>query len=68
MPSLCSIPTQRRSLALPSGSSLGTRNSEMPRVPSGAPGVRAQYHPTYYGAYVLDPNGNNIEACCHRPE
>jgi catechol 2,3-dioxygenase-like lactoylglutathione lyase family enzyme len=35
---------------------------------NGAPGVREVYHPSYYGAYVLDPDGNNIEACCHRPE
>ena len=35
---------------------------------NGAPGLRELYHPTYYGAYVLDPDGNNIEACCHRPE
>ena len=34
---------------------------------NGAPGVRAIYHPHYYGAYVLDPDGNNIEACCHAP-
>jgi catechol 2,3-dioxygenase-like lactoylglutathione lyase family enzyme len=33
---------------------------------NGAPGVR-WYHPDYYGAYVLDPDGNNIEAVCHRP-
>jgi catechol 2,3-dioxygenase-like lactoylglutathione lyase family enzyme len=32
---------------------------------NGAPGVRAIYHPHYYGAYVLDPDGNNVEACCH---
>jgi len=25
------------------------------------------YHPNYYGAYVLDPDGNNVEAVCHRP-
>jgi catechol 2,3-dioxygenase-like lactoylglutathione lyase family enzyme len=31
----------------------------------GAPGVRRLYHPNYYGAYVLDPDGNNIEAVCH---
>jgi hypothetical protein len=30
--------------------------------------VRAVYHPDYYGGYVLDPDGNNIEAVCHRPE
>ena len=31
----------------------------------GAPGVREQYHPGYYGAFVLDPDGNNIEAVFH---
>lgn len=34
---------------------------------NGAPGVRDVYHPNYYGAYVLDPDGNNIEAVCHEP-
>jgi catechol 2,3-dioxygenase-like lactoylglutathione lyase family enzyme len=34
---------------------------------NGAPGVREIYHPNYYGAYVRDPDGNNIEAVCHRP-
>jgi catechol 2,3-dioxygenase-like lactoylglutathione lyase family enzyme len=34
---------------------------------NGAPGVRATYHPNYYGAYVLDPDGNNVEAVCHTP-
>ncbi len=34
---------------------------------NGAPGVRAHYHPDYYGAFVLDPDGNNIEAVCHAP-
>lgn len=34
---------------------------------NGAPGIRAHYHPNYYGAFVLDPDGNNIEAVCHRP-
>lgn len=33
----------------------------------GPPGVREIYHPNYYGAYVLDPDGNNIEAVCHEP-
>ncbi len=32
---------------------------------NGAPGVRPLYHPDYYGAFVLDPDGNNIEAVCH---
>jgi catechol 2,3-dioxygenase-like lactoylglutathione lyase family enzyme len=34
---------------------------------NGAPGVRPQYHPNYYGAFVLDPDGHNIEAVCHAP-
>jgi hypothetical protein len=32
----------------------------------GAPGLREQYRPGYYGAFVLDPDGNNIEAVAHR--
>lgn len=32
---------------------------------NGAPGVREIYHPNYYGAFVLDPDGHNIEAVCH---
>jgi catechol 2,3-dioxygenase-like lactoylglutathione lyase family enzyme len=32
---------------------------------NGAPGLRPQYHPNYYGAFVLDPDGNNIEAVSH---
>jgi catechol 2,3-dioxygenase-like lactoylglutathione lyase family enzyme len=35
---------------------------------NGAPGIRAIYHPGYYGAFVRDPDGNNVEAVCHRPE
>lgn len=34
---------------------------------NGAPGLRPQYHADYYGAFVLDPDGNNIEAVCHTP-
>jgi catechol 2,3-dioxygenase-like lactoylglutathione lyase family enzyme len=34
---------------------------------NGAPGVRAHYHPDYYGAFVLDPDGHNVEAVCHAP-
>jgi catechol 2,3-dioxygenase-like lactoylglutathione lyase family enzyme len=34
---------------------------------NGAPGLRPHYHRHYYGAFVLDPDGNNIEAVCHRP-
>jgi catechol 2,3-dioxygenase-like lactoylglutathione lyase family enzyme len=32
---------------------------------NGPPGVREIYHPNYYGAFILDPDGNNIEAVCH---
>ena len=34
---------------------------------NGAPGLREIYHPTYYAAFVLDFDGNNLEAVCHRP-
>ena len=34
---------------------------------NGAPGVRAMYHPNYYGAFLIDPAGNNFEAVCHVP-
>ena len=34
---------------------------------NGGPGVREIYHPNYYGAFVLDPDGNNVEAVCHTP-
>src|ERR1700759_4334369 len=35
---------------------------------NGAPGIRAHYHPNYYAAFVLDPDGHNIEAVCHAIE
>ncbi|MDB2369206.1 VOC family protein [Octadecabacter sp.] len=35
---------------------------------NGKPGLRVIYHENYYGAFVLDPDGNNIEAVCHKPE
>lgn len=34
---------------------------------NGAPGPRPHYHEDYYGAFVLDPDGHNIEAVCHEP-
>lgn len=34
-------------------------------VDNGAPGLRPDYHPTYYAAFVLDPDGNNVEAVHH---
>jgi catechol 2,3-dioxygenase-like lactoylglutathione lyase family enzyme len=35
---------------------------------NGAPGPRPHYHPNYYGAFVLDPDGHNVEVVCHQPE
>jgi len=35
---------------------------------NGPPGLRPHYHANYYGAFVLDPDGHNIEAVCHAPE
>jgi catechol 2,3-dioxygenase-like lactoylglutathione lyase family enzyme len=35
---------------------------------NGPPGLRPQYHPSYYGAFVLDLDGHNVEAVCHAPE
>ena len=35
---------------------------------NGGPGPRPHYHEHYYGAFVFDPDGNNIEAVCHNPE
>jgi catechol 2,3-dioxygenase-like lactoylglutathione lyase family enzyme len=37
-------------------------------VDNGPPGLRPHYHPSYYGAFVLDPDGHNIEAVCHEAE
>jgi len=35
---------------------------------NGAPGLRPHYHPNYYGAFVIGPDGHNVEAVRHRPE
>lgn len=43
-----------------SGLSAGGRDN-------GSPGLRPHYHASYYGAFVLDPDGHNIEAVCHSP-
>jgi catechol 2,3-dioxygenase-like lactoylglutathione lyase family enzyme len=34
----------------------------------GPPGLRPHYHPNYYGTYVRDPDGNKVQAVCHRKE
>lgn len=35
---------------------------------NGAPDIRENYHPNYYAAFLIDPDGNNIEAVCHKKE
>jgi len=35
---------------------------------NGPPGIRAHYHPNYYGAFVIGPDGHNVEAVCHLVE
>jgi catechol 2,3-dioxygenase-like lactoylglutathione lyase family enzyme len=35
---------------------------------NGAPGLRPHYHPDYYAAFVIGPDGHNVEAVCHRPQ
>ena len=35
---------------------------------NGAPGLRPQYHATYYAAFIVDPDGHRLEAVCHKPE
>ena len=35
---------------------------------NGAPGLRPEYHADYYGAFVIGPDGHNVEAVCHRPQ
>jgi catechol 2,3-dioxygenase-like lactoylglutathione lyase family enzyme len=35
---------------------------------NGAPGLRPHYDPDYYGAFVLDPDGHNVEAVCRKAE
>src|SRR5688572_4026322 len=37
-------------------------------IEDGAPGLREEYHPAYYAAFVRDPDGNKIEACTHTAE
>ena len=36
-------------------------------IDNGPPGLRTDYHPNYYAAFVLDPDGHNVEAVCHKP-
>ena len=56
----------RRPIAPPSTPSIARRWPPADQD-NGAPGLRPHYHADYYGAFVLDPDGHNIEAVCHRP-
>lgn len=38
------------------------------RTDNGAPGLRPHYHPNYYGAFVIGPDGHNVEAVCHQAQ
>jgi catechol 2,3-dioxygenase-like lactoylglutathione lyase family enzyme len=40
---------------------------DMGGIDDGQPGLRTEYHPNYYGAFIRDPDGNKIEAVCHAP-
>ncbi|MFE7776325.1 VOC family protein [Streptomyces sp. NPDC057445] len=60
-------------LAFTSPDRAGVRAFHAAAVEAGAevlhePRVWPEYHPTYYGAFVRDPDGNNVEAVCHTPE
>ena len=35
---------------------------------NGGPGLRPEYHPNYYAAFVIDPDGHNVELVCHEPQ
>lgn len=37
-------------------------------IDNGPPGLRPNQHPDYYGAFVFDPDGHNVEAVCHAPD
>ena len=50
-----------------SSRSVTRRRAWVPRCCT-SPGVWPEYHPNYFGAFVRDPDGNNVEAVCHTPE
>ena len=58
-------PTSPSPPAAASWSTPSTRRRWPPAPRQRRPGPRPQYHPTYYGAFVLDPDGNNVEAVHH---
>jgi catechol 2,3-dioxygenase-like lactoylglutathione lyase family enzyme len=67
---LADTPTENLHLAIGVGDDESVRRFHQAGLAAGgrdngAPGERPEYHPGYYGAYVLDPDGNNLEAVCH---
>ena len=62
-PSTSTSPS-RRTTTQPSGRSTPPRSAQAMRT-TGGPGERAVYHPGYYGAFVLDPDGHNIKVVNH---
>ncbi|UXH77576.1 VOC family protein [Roseateles amylovorans] len=76
-PSLCLFETQEKPAHLHVAFSAKRRESvdefyraalEAGGKDNGPPGLRTKYHANYYAAFVIDPDGHNIEAVCHRPE
>lgn len=75
--SLCLFQTSERPAHLHLAFSAATRQKvdefyraalEAGAKDNGAPGLRPQYHANYYAAFVIDPDGHNIEAVCHEPD
>lgn len=66
-------PATRAHIALRSASRAAVKQFHAEAVKAGgkdngAPGLRTDYSPTYYAAFVLDPDGNNLEVVCHEPD
>ncbi|MFP2960067.1 VOC family protein [Myxococcus sp. 1LA] len=77
VPSLILIPTEEKPAHLHVAFMAETREQvdafhraalEAGGKDNGAPGLRSQYHANYYAAFVIGPDGHNIEAVCHEPE
>ena len=75
--SLCICPTEEKPAHLHLAFAAGSRQQveafhraalEAGGKDNGAPGLRPQYHANYYAAFVIGPDGHNIEVVCHDPE
>jgi len=73
-------PIDKNSASVGNGITIGLDAADRPSVDAayaaamkgggkdeGAPGLRAHYHPNYYGAYIRDPDGNKLCVVCHKP-